>query len=58
MLLLLLCVAVLAFGVCFAVMVTGLRSISDLIRIMMIAAVAVVCVAAVSVLRGVARLGP
>ena len=56
--LLLLCVAVLAFGVCFAVMITGLRAIHDLIMIMMIAAVAVVCVAAVSVLRGVVRLGP
>ena len=56
--LLLLCVAVLALGVCFAVMITGLRAIPDSIMIMMIAAVAVVCVAAVSVLRGVVRLGP
>ena len=56
--LLLLCVAVLALGVCFAVMITGLRAIPDSIMIMMIAAVAVVCVAVVFVLREVVRLDP
>ena len=47
-----------AFGVCFAVLVTGLRPISDLIMSMIIAAVTVVFVAVVLVVREVVRLDP